>query len=219
MNIQKAKYEHQVQLISSLRELAGDVSAGYASQMEFFIITLQNMAEHLMDLKREMLKESCAAFTAELDKPSLTDEAVVEFRSSLDKLVSGKDFSFIDAGITGSRQLIKSRISMLRPMSVVDEERKGKDRDRAADQLVSTAYKRLQFEALERDLVKNLDDASVDKALARARERVADYCCLYQVPMREDDTLTPFSLSRIDSVVGSCFRLMIRIREIREKYM
>jgi len=60
------------------------------------------------------------------------------------------------------------------------------------------------------------NDATVDRILTRARENVAEYCCLYNVSMREEDTLTPFSLSRIDAVVGACYRLLIRIWKILE---
>ena len=63
-----------------------------------------------------------------------------------------------------------------------------------------------------------MNDPAIDRILTIARESVADYCCLYRVPLRDDDTLTPFSLSRIDAVVGACFRLMVRIREIFEQY-
>lgn len=211
------KFQYQFSLIARLRELAGTVTAGYINQKEFFIATLQNMSESLMDLKREMLREACEGFMAKLEQGAVTGEMVVDFKANLDKLVSGRDFSVIGAAIAGSKELVRARLSALQPLSIVDEEKKVRDREQTADRLVTEAYKRLKFDALERELALIVNDHAIDKILTKARESVAEYCCLYRVPLREDDTLTPFSLSRIDAVVGACFRLMSRIRDIMAK--
>jgi len=214
----KVKYEHQVRLIARLREFAEKIPPGYINQKEFFITSLQNIFEHLMDLKREMLAEACGRFCAKLDQGAVTDESIVEFKSLLDKFISSGDFAAVAASMIGGKQLIKTRLSALRPLSIVDEEMKGGDRDKTADRLVEEAYKRLKFEELEKELMQSVNDPVIDRILTKARENVADYCCLYRVPLRDDDTLTPFSLSRIDAVVGACFRLIARIRGIFEKY-
>jgi len=207
------KFQYQFSLIARLRELAGTVTAGYINQKEFFIATLQNMSESLMDLKRETLREACGGFCAKLDQGQVTEAVVMGFKVQLDKILSSRDFSVISATIAGGKDLIKSRLSALQPLSIVEEEKKPRDRDQGADRLVTEAYRRLKFEALEQELALAVNkDQAINKLLTEARASVAEYCCLYRVPLREDDTLTPFSLSRIDAVVGACFRLMSRIR-------
>jgi len=214
----RKKYEHQVRLITSLRALAGPVAPGFLNQMEFFITNVRDMAEHLMGLKREMLEEGARRFLAGVERGSVSGGSVLEFKSLLDKLVSGRDFAAVTAALAGSAQFLKNRVSALQPLSIEDEEGKAAaDRDKAADALVSTAYKRMKFDALEKDLAGGVNACALDRVLLKARESMADYCCLYQVPLREDDTLTPFSVSRIESVAGSCFRLLRKIRELRAK--
>ncbi len=209
------KFQYQCSLIARLRELAGTVTAGYINQKEFFIATLQNMSESLMDLQREMLRETREGFMAKLDHGPVTREMVVDFKAQLDKLVSGRDFYAIGAAIAGSNDLVRARLSALQPLSIVEEEKKKlRDRDQGADRLVTEAYRRLKFDALERKLALIVNDHAINKTLTKARENVSEYCCLYRVPLREDDTLTPFSVSRIDAVAGACFRLMSRIRDI-----
>lgn len=218
MSASNIKFQYQFSLIARLKELAGAVNAGYLNQKEFFIATLQNMSESLMDLKREMLKEACEGFGAKLDQGPVTEEMVVNLKVQLDNIVSGRDFSGVSAAIAGSKELIKARLSALQPLSILEEEKKPRGRDQGADRLVTEAYRQLKLDALERELALAVNkDHAIDKALTRARENVAEYCCLYRVPLREDDTLTPFSLSRIDAVVGACFRLMSRSRDIMAK--
>jgi hypothetical protein len=71
------------------------------------------------------------------------------------------------------------------------------------------------FEALEKEAARFKDDASENRVLGRARERVADYCLVYRLPLDPGDTLPPFSLSRIDAVTGACYRLLARMRGAR----
>ena len=213
MQIFKMKFEHQIRLIASLREFSGKVSSAYISQREFFITTLQSMSEHLLALKTDTLKEACEKFAEKLDQGAVPNELVTEFKCLLDALVSGRDFAVVGASLIGGKELIKMRISKLQPLSVVAEERKpAADRDKTADRLVTEAYKRLQFDTMETELKAHANDPKGDWLLSRARENVAEYCCLYQVPLRDEDTLTPFSLARIDAVVGACYRLLARSR-------
>jgi len=217
MHAYNTKFMLQFGLIARLRELAGTVFEGYLNQKEFFIATLQNLSENLMDLKRETLREECGRFLARVDEGGVTEEAIVEFKSHLDKLVSARDFAGISAGIAGSKELIKARISALQPLSIAEEVRKKGDRDKTAERLVAEAYTRLKFQALETQLAAGVSDPALDKLFTQARANVADYCCMYHVPLREDDTLTTFSLSRIDAVVGACFQLIASVRDIIEK--
>ena len=213
MNTFTMKHEHQVRLIASLREFSGKVSSAYISQKEFFITTLQSLSEHLMALKSDTLKEAAEQFAGKLDQGPVPNEILTEFKCLLDSLVSGRDFAVVNASLIGGKELIKMRISKLQPLSVVEEERKAAaDRDKTADRLVTEAYKRLQFDTLETELKAHAYDPKGEWLLSRARENVAEYCCLYQVPLRDEDTLTPFSLARIDAVVGACYRLLARSR-------
>lgn len=200
-------------MIASLREFTGKISPAFTSQREFFITMLQNLSEHLINLKRETLQEACEKFGAKLDEGPVPDAVTAEFKCLLDTLVSNRDFMVINSSLIGGKDLIKKRIAGLQPLSVVVEERKNAaERDKTADRLVTEAYKLLQFEALEAQLKQAGSDPKSEWLLTKARENVAEYCCLYQVPLREDETLTPFSLSRIDAVVGACFRLLARSR-------
>jgi hypothetical protein len=43
---------------------------------------------------------------------------------------------------------------------------------------------------------------------------VADYCSLYKVPLDPADTITAFSMLRVDAVTAACFRLLAKIRDL-----
>lgn len=213
MERNKEKYESQVRLISGLRELAGTVHGAYASQKEFFIVTLNEMTADLAALKEAGLREAVGSFTAKLARGPVSQADILALKEALDKLVSAKDFDFVCAGLAGSAGLIADRLGRLRPLCIAAEERRGTlPRDPGADRLVTEAYRRLLFEALEKEAARFADAASEERVLARARERVADYCVAYRLPVSPEDTLPPFSLSRIDAVTGACYRLLARMR-------
>lgn len=215
MGLNAEKYESQVRLISGLKELAGSVNGVYSSQKEFFIVTLNEMTADLAGLKKANLEETAGAFMCKLSRGPVSQADIMTLKEALDKLVSAKDFDFICAGLAGSAGLIRERLSRLQPLCIAAEERRGAlPRDPAADRLVSEAYKHMFFEALEKEAARFRDDISENRVLAKARERVADYCVLYRLPMSPADTLPPFSLSRIDAVVGACYRLLARMRGV-----
>ena len=56
-------------------------------------------------------------------------------------------------------------------------------------------------------------------ALAKARTEVADYCCLYRIPLTNADTLTPFSLACVDAALAAGYRLFINIRQATGRAM
>ena len=87
-----SKIEHQIMFIARLREFTGKVPVAYSSQKEFFINSLRRMSEHLVDLKKATLSEAAGNFAGKLDKGSVTDKTLVEFKELLEKIVSGKDF-------------------------------------------------------------------------------------------------------------------------------
>jgi len=209
------KMDHQIMLIVGLREFTGKVPSFYSNQTEFITTSLQSMAEHLFNLKRETLKEACASFIRKLDKGILTEEAIAELKDRLDKLISGTAFKTISAGMVGSRELITKRINALVPVSLYEEERKPENRDPESCRRVSEAYARLNFAPLAGRVNAAPDERTIDAALVKARAEVAEYCCLYHIPLSENDTFTPFSLLCMDAVLAAFYRLLSNIRRAR----
>ena len=208
-----AKIEHQIIFITRLREFTGLVPAAYASQKEFFVNSLRSMSEHLLDLKKETLEEACRAFSDKLDKGAATAQAISELEDVLEKLVPGKDFTLICGSMIGNKELIKKRLAALIPISLVGEENKAVGRDPAADRRITETYSRLKFDSLVGELNTEPDERAIDAVLIKARAEVAEYCCLYHIPLTADDTLTPFSLINVDAVLAAGYRLLSNIRK------
>lgn len=206
-----SRIEHQIMFISMLREFTGKVPAVYASQKEFFINSLRRMSEHLVDLKRETLKEICGNFAAKLDKGTVTGQAIIEFKEQLEKLVSDRDFALISGSLIGGKELIKKRLSVLAPLSLLDEEKKEEGRDPEVERQIKKAYERLDFPSLVREFGASPGDKTLDEVLAKARAEVAEYCCLYRIPLDQNDTFSPFSLLHVDAVLAACGRLLSNI--------
>jgi len=208
-----AKLEHQDRLISGLKEFTGSVSPVYANQREFFFVSLQNLSENLIDLKKETLSEACENFGKKLDNGGVTDITLVEFKSLLDKLVSNADLTRVCNSMAGSKELIKSRLSTLEPISLIEEERKTKGRDADADRHIGQTYKNLNFDSLIKELTASPYERTAEAILEKARAEVKEYCCLYGVPLKEDETLTPLSLEHVDAVIAASYRLISDIRK------
>ena len=208
-----AKIEHQCLLINGLKTFTGSVPTAYANQKEFVFTSLQSMSENLIDLKKETLTEACERFGKKLDEGKVTDITIVEFKALLEKLVPDRDFKRVCASMIGSKELIKSRLSALEPISLIDEERKNEGRDAEVDRHIKDAYARLNFDILVKELVASPFEKTIDVVLTKARAEVADYCCLYHIPLNEDDTLTPFSLLRVDAVIAATYRLLSNARK------
>lgn len=209
-------YETQVKLVASLRELAGTVNPSYSSQKEFLIVTLNDMTGYLAELKREQLASAAGRFLARLARGPVSQADITDLKVSLDKLVASKDFDFACAGLAGSSDLLRDRLARLQPLTIAAEERRGAaGRDPAAERLVAEAYRHLQFGALEQEAARFGGEAAENRVLTRLRERVAEYCAVYRLPLGPADTLPPFSLSRIDAVTAACYRLLSRLRDAR----
>lgn len=207
MEVNRAKFDCQVRLVASLREFSGPVPAGFFSHKEFFIVTLQRMEANLYEFKAESLRALAAGLLDKLRRGPLAPQDLTVFKDMLDKLVSGRDYQAACAGLAGSREFAAERLAALRPLSIAAEERKlpGEPRDPTADRLVGEAYRRLGFDALEEEHRKGRPE---ERVLTQARAQVAEYCLMYRLPLCAEDTLPPFSLSRIDAVTGACFRLL-----------
>jgi len=199
--------------IAMLREFTGKVPAVYANQKEFFINSIRCMSERLVDLKRETLRETCGNFAAQLDKGTVVGQAIVEFKEQLEKLVSDRDFSLISGSLPGSRELIKKRLSALAPLSLTDEEKKEEGRDPEVERHIKEAYERLNFPSLVREFGASPGDGTLDVVLAKARAEVAEYCCLYRIPLDKNDTFSSFSLLHVDAVLAACYRILSNLRK------
>ncbi|MDD2804654.1 MAG: hypothetical protein PHV33_03805 [Elusimicrobiales bacterium] len=210
MGTNRAKFDCQVRLVASLKEFAGPVPAGFFNHKEFFIVTLQRLAANLYEFKEENLRALAADLLEKLRRGPLSPSELTAFKDMLDKLVSGRDYMTACAGLAGSREFAAERLARLRPLSIAAEEQKlpGEPRDPTADRLVGEAYRRLRFDSLEEEHRKGRPE---DRALQQARAQVAEYCLMYRLPLCAEDTLPPFSLSRIDAVTGACFRLLGRL--------
>jgi len=209
-----SRFQHQSGLAERLRELGGGDHPGFLNQKEFFISALRAAEEPLAALQREAYREACDRFLEKLGQGRATPEFVAEFKDPLDKLLSSKDFALMEGGLPGSPGVVRSRLASLRPLSIAEGERTGTLRDSGAERLVAEAYRRLGFDSLERELSGRAGDEAFDAVLLKARRGVGDYCRMYQVSPSPEDTLPAFSLSRIDAVLGACYRLLSRLRMI-----
>ncbi len=198
---------NQLMLVAALRTFTGAPPRGYTSEKDFFLTSFHNMAEYLADLQRETLAELCAAFVQKLKSGKATPGAAEDFRSGLDRLISETDFKRVGAAMAGSPAFIEQRLSALEPFSIIKEEKKTAGRDPEAERHIKGAYSRLHFDALVKRVEAEPLERSADAALASARMEVADYCCLYRIPLEETATLTPFSLSCVDAALAASYRL------------
>lgn len=209
MEANRLKFECQVRLIASLGEFVGPVPPAFGSHREHFIVTLQRIAADLEEFKRGSLR-ALGDWLLERRRRGCPSQADIEqFKDLLEKLVPGRDYMMVCSALTGSSEFLSEKLSRASVLSIASEEKKlpGEPRDPAADRLVSEAYRRLGFDKLQELAGRQPADA----VLARGREQVAEYCALYRLPLSAEDTLPPFSLSRIDAVVGACFRLLAAV--------
>jgi hypothetical protein len=202
-----AKLEHQSRLVNALRTFTGARPACYANEKEFFLVSLQDMAEYLGDLQRETLQEVCGGFIRKLDAGKVTPSVTEEFKAALDRLISNDDFKKVCAGMAGSKEFIKRRLGGLSPVSLLGEAKKPSGGDPETERNINSVYSRLNFDALVRRVEAAPGDLTAEAQLAKAREEVAEYCCLYRVQLNEADTLTPFSLSCVDAALAASYRL------------
>lgn len=198
-------------LVAGLRNFTGKMPHAYAGEQEFFLTSLNNMAKHLYDLQKGTLREMCDGFIHKLDAGKVTLETIKAFKAGLDSLISAENFRIVCAGMAGSKELIKRRLEALKPVSRIDEGNKAAGGDPDAVRHITETYGRLHFDALARQMKAAPDEPSVNIVLAKAREEVAEYCCLYRVPLNEQETMSPYSLSCVDAALAASFRLFNNI--------
>ncbi|HBB66683.1 MAG TPA: hypothetical protein DCZ93_05170 [Elusimicrobia bacterium] len=206
-----AKLENQARLVNALRAFTGKMPACYASEKEFFLVSLQDLAEYLGELQQETLKETCDSFARKLDAGKVTPYVIDDFKAALDRLISNADFKAVCAGMAGSGEFLKQRLAGLKPVSLLGEAKKNTGRDQEAERLINSAYSRLNFPELVKQVEVVPNDYAANLALTKARAEVADYCGMYRVQLREADTLTPFSMSCVDAALAASYRLFKNI--------
>ncbi|HNW44119.1 MAG TPA: hypothetical protein PKI19_06420 [Elusimicrobiales bacterium] len=214
-----SKTENQTRLVTALKAFTGKLPPGYADEKEFFLTSLQNMAEYLAVLQSETLREVCAGFTRKLETGRLTPAAVDEFKAAIDRLVSAAEFKTVSAAMAGSKDFIKRKLSELKPLSIIGEEEKTAGRDPEAERQIRETYSRLNFKKLAGQVEAAGGDYSANTALAGARREVAEYCCLYRVQMDPAETLTPFSLACVDAALAASRRLYKNVRQASGRAM
>ena len=203
-----AKLESQTRLVNALRVFTGKLPACYASEKEFFLVSMGDMEEYLRDLQSETLAEARSGFIRRLEAGQVKPEEIAAFKAVLDPLVSNADFKAVCAGMAGSPEFMKNRLMGIKPLSLLDEAKKDEpSRDPDARRRLNGAYSRLNFPALLRQVEAVPHDIAANAALARAREEISDYCGVYKVQLREGDTLTPFSMSCVDAALGAAYLL------------
>lgn len=207
-----AKLENQARLVTALKAFMGERPSFYANETEFFLVSLRGLEEYLAELQKETLEEACANFLLKLDGGKVTPAVLGEFKAVIDRLVTPADFNTVSAGMAGSRELVRGRLSALKPVSLIAEAKKAGVRDPEALRNINGAYSRLGFDALAKKVAAAPCEASANAALSQAREEVADYCSLYRIQINASETLTPFSLSWVNAALAACFILYRAIR-------
>lgn len=202
-----SKLEDQVMLIAALRNFTGGMPLAYGSEQEFFLTSLNNMAIYLNDLQKGTLEEVCKAFIKKLETGKCKPGTIDEFKAGIDSLISAADFKMVCGCMAGSSELIKQRLSALKPVSRVAEGKKAEGCDPEAGRYIRETYSRLGFDKLAERLKAFPDGHGTGAVLASAREEVANYCRLYRVPLNEADTMPPFSLACVDAALAASYRL------------
>lgn len=213
------KLENQAMLVTALKAFTGKLPPGYADEIEFFLTSLKNMEEYLVNLQSETLKEACDSFIRKLDAGKVTLQTIDDFKAVVDKLISTADFRLIIGSMAGSKETIKQRMQALKPISIIGEGRKVSGADPETERHINGAYNRLNFEALAGRVKAAPDDFPANYALAKARAEVAEYCCLYRVQLTPADTLTPFSMSCVDAALAASYRLFNKVRRASGRTM
>lgn len=200
--------EDQIMLSESLRAFTGALPPGYASEKEFFITSLMNMEEHLAGLQRETLAGTCAAFLRRLEAGRAGHKEIEDFKASVDHLISNEDFRLVSAAMAGSAGFIKQRLAGLKPVSLLAALKRGRA-GMPADALrrVDSAYARLDFPAMVRQVEARRSDLAADRALAGGRAAVGEYCAVYRIQLSGEATLTPFSMALVDSALAAALQL------------
>ncbi len=202
--------------------------------------------------------KSCEDFLHIFDRFAKTYEDLIYV---LDNFVCSKDFKEIKNMMPYSRaerlgdkillhqeekefahhklRVLRDRFSGLKPMSLVEEERKSKqERDPEIERRISYAYNRLGLAAYEKAFTERLKEWSRtcrdksreenertlacvlsrfwDDVLPAVRKEVGEYCCQFQIPANKngDGTLTPFMLPRVEILIPANKRFFNRIRSI-----
>ena len=198
-------------LVTALRAFTGALPPGYTTEKEFFLTSLTNMEEYLGELQRETLAEACGSFLRRLDARRVGPAEIDAFKAAVDHLLSNEDFRLVSAGMAGSPDFIRQRLSGVQPVSLLRAAKKGGVLHPETARRLDAVYSRLNFPALVRQVEAAPSDLAANAALGKAREEVAEYCVLYRVQAGAADTLTPFSLATVDAALAASYLLFRNI--------
>ena len=210
MDRRKEKLNCQLRLIAALKEFTGPVPEGQFTPREFFIVKLQIIGDILEEFKAEKLAALTSWVSDRMARGPLSDADSARFKDSLSQLLSGADYNSVSAGL-GSRELLMERLNRVKPASAAAEEKKrpGEYREPALDRQTGGAYARMRFEDLEKEFAAG---RPAEALLDKARERVAAFCAVGKMPLGMDNTMPSPMMTCIEAVVGSCYRLLAKLK-------
>lgn len=174
----------------------------------------------LRELKQELLSGAVERFLREHREGIPPEESFVELRQTLDRFLSPGDFA--DAAFhlcpqafadPGRREWSQRCLRGLKARCLLSEEEKPEERrDPAWEKLVSEIGSRLGFPVLEKLVArKPMTRRRLRAVLRRCRLETAEYCSVFRVPLRPDDTFTPFILPRVEALLAANRRLLLRL--------
>jgi len=221
-----SKADLQVAAIARLRDYCdykneGVVSQHYMGQMQFMKEHLGQMSEPIMELKKLTYSDARDAFLKSLKDKTVTDASKAEFLDLLTKFMPrGLVLDVRSDMLLGEMDSLVKRLAAAEPISLLAEEKKKKDRDETVDKSITFLYNKLHFDDYANEYLHSTDKStvSIDAVLLKARQSVANYCCVLRIPMNDNDTLSPFMLSSVEALVAANERLIEKIREIEQAF-
>ena len=174
-----------------------------------------------MKLKDLTYSDACKAFLKSLKDRAATESSKGDFLELLVKFMPRGLVSDVRADLLlGDMGSLAKRLEDAKPISLLAEERKKIDRDDTIDKDITLIYNNLHFDDCMKEYLHSKDKSmvAVDAVLLKARQNVAEYCCVLRIPISDDDTLSPFMLSRVEALVAANERLIEQIREIEQMF-
>jgi hypothetical protein len=226
-----SKAEMQVKLVARLRDYCDSsqrVVSGYLNQRDFALSTLRNMSEAIMELKKETLADECNHLLKEIDKEFSAAPDTKWISAGLDSRIRTGLEAFISDGAHATIRMIlmfkqakelKDILSDLAAANTIEEDGKKKLGDSSPSaKRVTLIYDRLEFPAMEKELIARPTDETLDSVITRVRDATKEYCSVISLPQSENDTLAPFMITSIESLVAANMRLLAKLQMIMQYF-
>jgi len=172
-------------------------------------------------LKQDQLMAAADDFIAKMKSGALTNNDIVEMKTSIDQYLSANDFVDIAFNLTqdqlanaNGREVLTKLLKGMKAISLFQEERKP-EAQRGAKQkkLVAELYTRLHFDVLDKTLSRKPKTPRRRRmVLRRIRRNVSEYCSVLHLPFNSNDTFSPFMLLRVEALLVASLRLLIKHR-------